>query len=340
MKCFFGLLCALTIRLHAAVPVATEFVFTEAPFPECHASTIVETTKGSLLAAWFGGTEEKHPDVGIWLSRRSAEGNWSAPREIANGLQADGKRFPLWNPVLFQPVGGPLLLFYKEGPDPKAWWGLLRTSNDDGTTWSAPQRLPEGIVGPIKNKPISLPDGTILCGSSSEDHGWRVHMERTADFGKTWSRTPALNDGKAISAIQPSLLSLGGTKLAALGRSRQGKLWHTTSDDLGLTWSPLTLTDVPNPSSGTDALTLADCRHLLIYNHTPLGRSPLNLAISQDGIAWEMIATLEDEAGKEFSYPAIVQAKDGSVHATWTWQRKRIRYARINLRDLPQPAPK
>src|SRR5512143_3186972 len=98
-----------------------EFIYEHAPFPSCHASTIAEA-KGRLVAAWFGGTREKDPDVGIWLSRRDKNG-WSKAVEVANGLQQDGKRYPCWNPVLFQPLNGPLLLFYKVGPSPSEWWG-------------------------------------------------------------------------------------------------------------------------------------------------------------------------------------------------------------------------
>ena len=69
------------------------------PTPQCHASTIVETSGGNLLAAWFGGTHEKNPDVGIWLSRRE-NGKWSEPIEIVNGEWTLGRRFPSWNPVV------------------------------------------------------------------------------------------------------------------------------------------------------------------------------------------------------------------------------------------------
>src|SRR4051812_33241104 len=79
--------------------VKAEFVYESAPFPQCHASTIVETDRG-LVAGWFGGTAERNPDVGIWLARHDGK-VWSAPMEVVNGVQG-GERFPCWNPVLFQ----------------------------------------------------------------------------------------------------------------------------------------------------------------------------------------------------------------------------------------------
>src|SRR5208282_5754603 len=142
-------------------------------------------------------------------------GHWTAPIEVANGLQTDGTRNPCWNPVLFQPKNGPLMLFYKVGRSPRSWWGLLRTSDDDGRSWSAARRLHDGIVGPIKNKPVQLANGDILCPSSSEDKGWRVHFECSHDGGQTWAATAPVNDGKEIAAIQPSIL-LHGDRLQAV----------------------------------------------------------------------------------------------------------------------------
>jgi predicted neuraminidase len=313
--------------------VNTEFIYETAPYPSCHASTIVETKDG-LVAAWFGGTAERNPDVGIWLSRRVG-GNWSVPVEVANGVESPTNRYPTWNPVLFQPKTGPLLLFYKVGPSPSTWWGMLMTSEDGGKTWSKPVRLPEGILGPIKNKPVQLPNGDILAGTSTEGAGgWRVHFERSRDLGKTWTATPPMNDGREIGAIQPSILFHPGGKLQALGRTQQSKLFEIWSDDGGLTWGKMTLTALPNPSSGTDAVTLRDGRQLLVYNHNTRdatsnkGRSPLNVAISTDGKQWFAALTLEDDstAPNGFAYPAAIQTSDSLVHVTYTWQRKRIKH--------------
>jgi predicted neuraminidase len=333
--------CSAVVAEEAAPPglLKSEFIYESAPFPSCHASTIAETSQG-LIAGWFGGTAEGKPDVGIWLSRNEG-GKWTAPVEVANGVQPDGTRHPCWNPVLFQPKTGPLLLFYKIGPSPQKWWGMLRTSTDGGRTWSEPRRLPEDILGPIKNKPVQLANGDLLCPTSSESpeqqSRWRVHFERTSDLGRTWTHTPPVNDGLMLSAIQPSILFLGGDKLLALGRTRQGFIFRSPSEDGGKTWGPMTLTPLPNPNSGTDAVTLKDGRHLLIYNHTRKGRSPLNLALSKDGETWQAALVLESEKG-EFSYPAIIQTSDGLVHLTYTWKRQKVRHAVIDPAKLkPQP---
>lgn len=309
----------------------SELIFDNPTFPSSHASTIVETPKG-LVASWFGGTKEKHRDVGIWVSRQ-VDGKWTAPKEVANGTEKEKMDFPCWNPVLFQPKTGPLMLFYKVGPNPDAWWGMLMTSADSGETWSETQFLPKGILGPIKNKPVQLSNGDILSGTSTEEDGWRVYFERSTDLGKTWTATKLLNDGHKLAAIQPSLLIHPNGVLQSIGRTKQGRVFQIWSKDEGQTWGEMTLTDLPNPNSGTDAVTLKDGRHLLVYNHTPKHRSPLNVAVSQDGRTWQAALVLENTEG-EFSYPAIIQTADGLVHITYTWKRDRIKHVVVDPQKL------
>jgi predicted neuraminidase len=330
--------CATMTNQNAVVK--SEFIFETAPFPSCHASTLAETKSG-LVAAWFGGTAERNPDVCIYVSRHE-NGSWTAPVAVADGVGFATNRFSTWNPVLFQPKNGPLLLFYKVGPSPAKWWGMMTTSDDDGKTWSKPARLPDGILGPIKNKPVQLANGEILCGSSTEGDGWKVHFERTSDFGKTWSATPPVNDGKTIGAIQPSVLFLKDGSLEAVGRTHNDKLFQITSHDDGKSWDEMSLTDLPNPDSGTDAVTLKDDSQLLVYNHNVRtgsnnkGRSPLNVAISYDGKKWFAALVLENDpdAPSGFAYPAVIQTSDGLVHITYTWERKRIKHVVIDPKKL------
>lgn len=319
--------------------LTSEFVFERAPFPSAHASTIVETRTG-LVAAWFGGTRERNPDVGIWVSRRDSSG-WSDPVEVANGIQPDGTRHPCWNPVLFQPSGGPLVLFYKVGPSPDAWWGLVRTSTDEGRSWSAATRLPDGILGPIRAKPIELAKGVMLAGSSTENDGWIVHMERySGDWSasslgaaSSWLKSAPVNTAAQFGAIQPTILVHSPTSIQILCRTREKVIAESWSEDGGRTWGAMKGTTLPNPSAGIDAVKLADGRFLLVYNPTATGRAKLDIAVSADGRSWTHAVTLEDSPG-EYSYPAMIQARDGKVHVTYTWRRERIKHVVIDPRQV------
>lgn len=336
--------------------VLAEFVFNNAPHPECHASTIAETASGALVAAWFGGTAERNADVGIWFSRQGVDG-WTLPVEVANGVQPDGGRYPTWNPVLYQSPrdGAPLLLFFKVGPSPPEWWGMVMESEDDGRSWSEPRRLPDGVLGPIKNKPITLPDGSLLAGSSIEDApeppAWRAHFERSPDLGRTWTRSERLAGrtagGEDFWIIQPTILVLGDGELLALFRSKQSRIAASRSADEGRSWGPIYATGLLNPDAGVDGLTLADGRHLLVYNHKVRingawagSRSRLNVALSDDGDTWDAALMLEDQDG-EYSYPAVIQARDGQVHVTYTHRRTRIRHLTLDPTLLPRyPMPR
>ena len=319
--------------------VHQEFIYSteEAKTPQCHASTIAESN-GRLLAAWFGGTEEKNKDVGIWVSRHDGR-TWSVPVEVVNGVQEDGTRHPCWNPVLFQPNEGPLMLFYKVGPNPDQWWGMLVTSDDGGESWSSAIRLPDKILGPIKNKPIQLGNGDIISPSSTEDDGWKVYIEHTADLGQTWTISAALNDGKTIGAIQPTVLSYPGNRMQILCRTQQGFISECWSDDGGKTWSEMKATPLPNPNSGIDAVSMKDGRQLLVYNPTGENwgaRVPLSIAVSTDGIKWKNMFDLEPVTNpdtvddEEYSYPGVIQTSDGMIHVVYTYNRKTVKHVVID----------
>ena len=349
----FQLICAIAIAASCASAeepatdpvrksvVSAQFIYEKVPYPECHASTIVELAPGKLAAAWFGGTREPAPDVCIWFALYK-NGIWQEQKKVADGVQPDGTQMPTWNPVLFQAPSGPLYLFYKVGPAPAKWWGMFKTSADGGATWSSATRLPEGVLGPIKNKPIVLQDGTWLAGSSTEGDGqWRVHFERSTDAGKTWTVIgPVANDSNpTIGAIQPSVLICPGGKLYAVCRTKNGFLASTWSTDQGLSWSPLAKLDLPNPNSGTDAVTLRDGRQLLVYNNsappperpTKGLRYPLDVAISNDGISWKHVLTLDsDPIDNGYAYPAVIQTSDGLVQITYTFARRRIKHVVVD----------
>ena len=324
-----GLTALAAVPAHAA---GTGFLYETAPFPSCHASTLVETGAGDVLAAWFGGTRERAPDVCIWTARFDGT-RWSPIAKVA-----EEPGIPTWNPVLWRDGDGGLILFYRAGPSPETWSTLIKRSADHGRTWSEPELLPAGILGPIKNKPIAGLRGEIVAGSSVESYrAWTSWVEISADGGRTWSKHgPIVVPGVPEGNIQPSLWRCTDGRLRMVVRTTRavGRVGLAESRDEGRTWSAVRPTSLPHPNAGVDAVKLADGRVLLVYNHTPQGRTPLSLALSDDdGDTWRPRRALEDGPG-EYSYPAVIQARDGRIHVSYTWRRERIKHVVLAPADL------
>lgn len=265
-----------------------------------------------------------------------------------------------WNPVLFEMPNGELWLFFKIGHVMNDWTGWVVKSRDGGLTWSDKQPLERGFLGPVKNKPVIV-GNRLICPSSTENEGgWKFHFEILDLQTGKWKYVGQIEremhplsidmaaDGtllkgenhklNPIACIQPSILKLSDGRLQAIGRTRNGKLASTWSSDDGDTWTKVTLINVPNNQSGTDALTLRRGKHVLIYNDfgtipgTPKGpRNPLSIAVSEDGMNWKKALTLEESPIGDYSYPAIVEGHDGTVHCVYTWRRFRIAYKNVKL---------
>jgi predicted neuraminidase len=308
----------------------SEFIYESAPFPECHASTLVETSDG-ILAAWFGGTRERNPDVSIYTARL-ADGKWATPIMVADGVVDEKLRYPTWNPVLFQNKPNQLTLFYKVGPSPQEWWGAYKTSSDQGKTWSSEVKLEEGFLGPIKNKSVFLPNGDILHPSSFEtDKAWTIHVEKSDVNLENWQKIEIANG--SFNAIQPTVLFHPDGKIQLLSRTQEGKVGVNWSENEGETWSRTQGSSLINNNSGIDGVTLKSGYQLLLCNPLQKGRNKLSLMGSPDGVNWNELLVLEDQGSGEFSYPAIIQAKDGTVHLTYTYNRKKIKYVSLQISE-------
>jgi predicted neuraminidase len=309
------------------------FVFDDArPFAQCHASTLVRTNDGKFLVAWFGGTREKHDDVGIWLAKGTPD-QWTAPVQVAK-LRED----PHWNPVLFTMPSGEIILYFKVGKTIDEWETWYKISGDNGQTWSAARELvpgDKGGRGPVRNKPIMLADGTWLAPASNEKKGvWNAFVDRSTDGGKTWKATAFLEVDRNVvpgeGVIQPTLWESSPGKVHMLLRSSAGVICRSDSDDYGRTWSAVYKTGLPNPNSGIDLTKLPGGTLVLVFNRDSKNwgaRQPLSVAVSRDnGKTWSPSLDLETGAAKdEFSYPAIISFGD-TVAGTYTWKRQRIAF--------------
>ena len=325
--------------------VCDEFLYTTASFPECHSASIVETKKGDLVATYFGGTKERNPDVCVWVSRKpKGSRDWTAPVKVADGVgiingnqlsSEPGQREACWNPVLFETPKGELQLYFKIGPNVAGWKGWRVTSKDGGKTWSKREQLPDSIYGPIKNKPV-LVGNRLISPTSDERNGWRIYFELSDDMGRTWHRTAFVEADAGVKAIQPTIILLPDGRLQALCRTRSRHIGVTYSSDNGETWSKLQLIDTPNNNSGIDAVTLQDGSFAMICNDWPIeptkekgARTPLSILRSTDGIHWNHWITLEDSPILQYSYPSIIQSRDGHIHVVYTWRRQRIKHVEL-----------
>ena len=316
--------------------ISSDLIADTTQFAQCHASSLAETSDG-LLLAFFAGPYERHPDVCIYTSRLE-NGIWSKPQKVANGFENDTLSYPTWNPVLFRDANSKLSLFYKVGPSPNDWWGMVINSEDDGRNWSEPERLPDGIGGPIRNQPVRLNSGVILSPSSTEatHELWKSHIERSTNGGKTWTKVD-IPSPDSVKVIQPALLLYPDNKIQALMRSNQNVVMESWSEDEGKSWSPVQATNIRHPNSGIDAIKLQSGAKLLVNNPMKsgdsweAGRNKLDLYYSEDGKNWKNIFALENQPEGEFSYPDIIQTKDGLVHISYTYNRRQIKHVVLNI---------
>ena len=307
------------------------FFKTPAPFAECHASTILRLQNGEFMAAWFGGQKESTDDVGIWLVK-GKPGNWTDPVEVAK-IREDAH----WNPVLFQAPDGKIFLYFKVGKKIPSWETWIKTSDDNGQTWSDAAELVKGDKGgrgPVRNKPIITSEGLGIASASHEEGKWDAFADISSDKGKTWTASPyiALNrkDFKGKGVIQPTLWESAPGKVHMLLRSSEGAIYRSDSEDGGKTWSEGYKSGLPNPNSGIDLTKLPDGTLVLAYNPDTTNwgsRSPLSLAISFDnGKTWPKILDIDSGDKKdEFSYPAVISYGD-TIAVSYTWNRKNIAY--------------
>jgi alpha-L-fucosidase len=332
-----ALIACLNTKAQQVTVVAENYLSDSTVFKACHASTIVRSPDNELMVAWFGGKHEGSPDVSIWTATRK-RGSWSRPKKAADGIGADGKQQACWNPVLFRAKDGRLYLHYKVGPNPREWKAWYKWSANNGKNWSTAISLPDKYLGPIKNKPVQLRNGSILYPSSTEspdEKQWLIQMETSDAQLKHWKQLAI--DCDTFQTIQPSILVYPDHRLQLLARSKQNVIVQSWSDDEGKSWSKVSATQLPNPNSGSDAVNLNGVQYL-VYN--PLkagknwweGRSVLKLAMSRDGIHWRDIYTFENQEKGEYSYPAIIAGNNGHLYVTYTADRKSIKFVELTIK--------
>ena len=307
----------------------------------CHASTVLPLADGTVVASWFGGSEEGNDDVKIWVSVRE-NNKWCEPYSVA----VEGKALPHWNPVLFLRKNGEIILYFKYGKPIPKWVTYYAISKDGGKSFSKPKVLvpgdKDGGRGPVKNKAIRLSDGRVIAPASKENmrKSWKCFVDISEDEGKTFSHSNFVlrpkKNGKTVGMIQPTLWE-NETGIHMLIRTNAGHIYKSDSVDGGKTWCKAYETPMGNPNSGIDLVKLDSGALVLIMN--PIfenwgDRAPLVLMYSVDGgESFKEFFTCEATTGDhEFSYPAIT-VQGATLHVTYTHEREGIVYQQIKITE-------
>ncbi|MBI3851355.1 MAG: exo-alpha-sialidase [Verrucomicrobia bacterium] len=178
--------------------------------------------------------------------------------------------------------------------------------------------------------PLILRDGTLLLPLANENFSVAA-MAMTRDGGETWTTSHVVPGG---GVEQPSVVRLKDGRLVAYLRDAGGthRIRRSESGDGGITWTEITNTDLPNPGAGIEAVMLRNCHLMMIYNDKEGGpRDCLAVSISTDeGKSWRWKRHLENQAGGRFDYPSLIQSRDGSLHATYSFNLKTIKHAHFN----------
>lgn len=314
---------------------------------DCHGSSLIEVSPGILCAAWKGdrarGTSncDMTQNVGIWISL-CIDGKWNPPEQIVKTPHSVS-----WTPVLTKLPIGELRLFYRVGSNPRHTISLYKSSTDGGINWSQEEILPAGIVGPTKSKPVFDTEGNMICGSSVETGEPEEALKATACWieilsnDNRWTKYgPIEIPGKRFGCIEPALFwgQDGTLKMVCRDRSHrigsEGWIWIAESSDKGKTWSELQKTELPNPDSGIDAVSLDPKKVFLAYNQSHCNRFPLTIALSQDsGTSWIPLFDIEKNSGE---FPSILLDSQGHLHVTYAWTppgkiQRKIKYLKIGM---------
>jgi len=323
----------------------TSFLFEYPPFLSCHGSTIVRNNDGDYVVAWFAGMKEGWSDTAIWWCQ-SKDGHWTKPSVAA-------KVAPVahWNPVLHLDRDG-IRMFFKVG----RWvdsWDTWECRLVDGN-WTQPTQMESVDVnfgritpGPVRGKMVTTHRGTLLAPSSVEKYAsavksptnviWSSVVHRSENGGFSWL-TQLIpfprSSGQLGGIIQPSLWNSAPGVTSALIRSTTGFLWRSETLDDGMTWTEAYKTEIPNPNSAVDIVTIDDQLMVIAYNPVSgnwTQRTPLTVAFSNlKGEDFHCPVNIEDNPFRSFGYPSIINIP-GGIAMTYTWLRRNIAFVEMKI---------
>lgn len=171
-----------------------------------------------------------------------------------------------------------------------------------------------------RNKPFITEAGRMIVPLYSDGFSFSI-MALTDDWGASWSFSEPLVGG---GNIQPAIAVTKAGKLVAYMRDNgpaPQRLQMSVSDDQGKTWSQVRDSQLLNPGSAADIVTLENGHWVLINNDLEEGRYRLTVSLSEDeGKTWPWSRSVEDAPEQvKAHYPALIAGAGGRLHATYSY---------------------
>ncbi len=310
-----------------------------------HAASLITLKDGAIRAFWFAGSREGAADVVINSAVFDPKSSsWSAPAVVIDRVGAEKglSRYiaKLGNPVPARMADGRLQLFFVT-VSIGGWAGSSISSvisDDDGLTWSNPQRL---ISSPlinlstlVKSPAISFADGRLGLPAYHEWIGrfgefLRIDAGQVIDKRRMSSGRDAIQPLVFVNTTQDATAYFRQTRSA--GQAKQVPLSQT--QNAGQSWQSAPDLPLANPNSAVTGLQLNSGARILVLNNIETGRyrMVLMMADAKSG-QWQTIEVLEDDEAlpedqrKEFSYPYLISVDGNDAHLVYTWDRKKIRH--------------
>ena len=194
------------------------------------------------------------------------------------------------------------------------------------------QKLYQRLGWQPRCKPTVLPSGRILLPLYTDTFSISI-MAISDDGGVSWfASKPLLGFG----AIQPAVLRRDDGRLVAFMRENgfTGRVRIAESEDDGLSWGVVGISELINPGSGLDGVRLKNGHWILVHNDTTSGRNRLAVSLSTDeGFSWTAIRHLEDHPDGSYHYPCVIQTSDGTIHSVYSYfvkDGKTMKHAAFN----------
>lgn len=272
---------------------------------------------GRVMAAWFSAPSEGAESQRLMQAFSSDQGRTWGGATVLQDFEGAAD----FDPVLFVSGKETFLFFSAIHPQLDVYF---RRSSDSAKTWTDPVKVDQPNHTTRSNG-IRLSTGELLVPMHRRGTK-NAGVLKSRDGGRTWERFGAVENPEGQGG-EPTISETKSGAVHMILRTKDGKLWRSTSHDRGESWSTAEDTGLASTSCASHLLCTRDGTLVLTYNPGPVPhRFPLLIRTSRDeGATWSEPALLADRPGKasgwSICYPTLAELPDGTLVAVWAQKK-------------------